>query len=233
MMSNHAATISTVQPVKPPVKKHFLPVYTLGEEIANAVTHGVGALLSIAGCAVLIVFAAFTGDPYQIVSASIFGASLILLFTMSTLYHSLTNEKAKYLFRVFDHSSIFLLIAGTYTPLTLVSLRGALGWTLFGIVWGSAVLGIVFNVISIDRFAKFSMISYLGSGWCIVFAILPLMRRLETGGLVFLVLGGICYTAGLLFYRKKEIRYMHSVWHLFVLAGAVLHYFCILFYVIG
>ncbi|MGI5958947.1 MAG: PAQR family membrane homeostasis protein TrhA [Massiliimalia sp.] len=228
-MSKYTNSTTTVTPFK----KHVLPIYTLGEEIANGVTHGLGALLSAAGCTLLIVFAAFTGDPYQIVSASVFGASLILLFTMSTLYHSLTNETAKYVFRIFDHSSIFILIAGTYTPLTLISLRGTLGWALFGIVWGCAALGIVFNAISVDRFAKLSMISYIGSGWCIIFAILPLMEKLETGGLVFLVIGGLCYTAGLLFYRKKEIRYMHSIWHVFVLAGAIMHYFCILFYVIG
>lgn len=212
--------------------KKALPVYTVGEEIANAITHGIGSLLSIAGCAVLIVFAAMTGDPWRVVSAAIFGGGLILLFSMSTLYHSLTNGTAKYLFRIFDHSSIFLLIAATYTPLTLVSLRGWVGWTIFGIVWGSAAAGIVLNAISIERFKVVSMVCYLASGWCIVAAILPLIHSMAPGGLLLLVLGGIAYTGGLLFYRKKEIRYMHSVWHVFVLIGAVFHYFCILFYVI-
>ncbi len=231
-MSNQTSTIKSTMIDSQKTTKHFLPVYTLGEEIANSVTHGIGALLAVAGCVILIVFAAFTGDPYKIVSASIFGASLIILFSMSTLYHSLTNPTAKYVFRIFDHTSIFILIAGTYTPLTLVTLRGVWGWSIFGIVWASAILGIVFNAISIERFKKFSMISYLASGWCIIAAIFPLIQRLDSTGVVFLVIGGVCYTGGLLFYSLNKIRYMHSIWHLFVLAGAIFHYFCILFYVI-
>ena len=231
-MPNQTSTIKSTLVQKKSAKKRFLPVYTLGEEIANSVTHGIGALLAVAGCVVLVVFAAFTGDPYKIVSSSIFGASLIILFLMSTLYHSLTNPTAKYVFRVFDHTSIFILIAGTYTPLTLVTLRGAWGWTIFGVVWASAVLGIVFNAISIERFKKFSMICYIASGWCIVAAIFPLVQKLSAAGIVFLVIGGVLYTGGLLFYSLNKIRYMHSIWHLFVLAGAIFHYFCILFYVI-
>ena len=215
-----------------PNKKRFLPFYTVGEEIANSVTHGLGSLLSIAGCAVIIVFAALTGDPFKIVSAAIFGAGLIIMFTMSTLYHSLTNEKAKFVFRVFDHTSIFILIAATYTPLTLVSLRGWIGWTIFGVVWGSAIVGIILNAVSVERFKVLSMVCYIASGWCVIAAIVPLIQRMESMGVALLVLGGIAYTGGLFFYRKKEIRYMHSVWHLFVLAGAVFHYFCILFYVV-
>ncbi|MBS1473901.1 MAG: hemolysin III family protein [Massilimaliae sp.] len=215
-----------------PNKKRFLPFYTVGEEIANSVTHGLGSLLSIAGCAVMIVFAALTGDPFKIVSAAIFGAGLIIMFTMSTLYHSLTNEKAKFVFRVFDHTSIFILIAATYTPLTLVSLRGWIGWTIFGVVWGSAIVGIILNAVSVERFKVLSMVCYIASGWCVIAAIVPLIQRMESMGVALLVLGGIAYTGGLFFYRKKEIRYMHSVWHLFVLAGAVFHYFCILFYVV-
>ncbi|WP_077532362.1 PAQR family membrane homeostasis protein TrhA [Massiliimalia massiliensis] len=215
-----------------PNKKRFLPFYTVGEEIANSVTHGLGSLLSIAGCAVIIVFAALTGDPFKIVSAAIFSAGLIIMFTMSTLYHSLTNEKAKFVFRVFDHTSIFILIAATYTPLTLVSLRGWIGWTIFGVVWGSAIVGIILNAVSVERFKVLSMVCYIASGWCVIAAIVPLTQRMESMGVALLVLGGIAYTGGLFFYRKKEIRYMHSVWHLFVLAGAVFHYFCILFYVV-
>ena len=215
-----------------PNKKRFLPFYTVGEEIANSVTHGLGSLLSIAGCAVMIVFAALTGDPFKIVSAAIFGAGLIIMFTMSTLYHSLTNEKAKFVFRVFDHTSIFILIAATYTPLTLVSLRGWIGWSIFGVVWGSAIVGIILNAVSVERFKVLSMVCYIASGWCVIAAIVPLIQRMESMGVALLVLGGIAYTGGLFFYRKKEIRYMHSVWHLFVLAGAVFHYFCILFYVV-
>lgn len=212
--------------------KRFLPSYTLGEEIANSVTHGIGALLAVAGCVLLIVFSAFAHDAYKVVSSAIFGASLIVMFTMSTMYHSLTNEKAKYVFRIFDHTSIFILIAGTYTPLTLVCLHGALGWSIFGVVWASAITGIVLNCISVERFKKFSMVCYLASGWCIIVAIYPLTKVLSGMGLLFLVLGGVCYTAGLIFYRMKQIRYMHSIWHVFVLAGAIFHFFCVLFYVV-
>ena len=189
-----------------PNKKRFLPFYTVGEEIANSVTHGLGSLLSIAGCAVIIVFAALTGDPFKIVSAAIFSAGLIIMFTMSTLYHSLTNEKAKFVFRVFDHTSIFILIAATYTPLTLVSLRGWIGWTIFGVVWGSAIVGIILNAVSVERFKVLSMVCYIASGWCVIAAIVPLTQRMESMGVALLVLGGIAYTGGLFFYRKKEIR---------------------------
>ncbi len=214
-----------------PDAKHRLIDYTLGEELFNAITHGVGAALAIAGTVVLLVAA---NGPWAVVSAAIYGASMILLFTMSCLYHSLTNPKAKYVMRVFDHTTIFLLIAGTYTPFTLVSLRADetwIAWTIFGVVWGSAVVGIVLNAISIERFKKVSMICYVASGWCIVAAIRPMTRVMEPGGLLLLFLGGVMYTGGIIFYALRR-RYMHSIWHLFVMAGAILHYFCILFYVI-
>ena len=206
--------------------------YTLGEELFNSISHGVGALGAIACCAVIVVFAALTRDPWKIVSASIYGACMILLFLFSTLYHSLTNATAKKVFRAFDHLGIFLLIAGSYTPITLVTLRGPLGWTLFGIVWGAAVLGIVFNSISVERFKKFSMIAYIATGWAVLLAIVPLVRSIALPGIVLMVVGGLMYTVGILFYKMKKIRYMHSVWHLFVLAGALFQYFAILFYVI-
>ena len=208
------------------------PIYTLGEEIANSVTHGVGALLAIAACVILIVTSAFTGDPYKIVSCSIYGASLIIMFAMSTLYHAITNEKAKFVFRIFDHTSIFILIAGTYTPIVLVTLRGALGWVIFGIVWTVTILGVVFNSISVERFKKFSLIAYIASGWCIVIAAVPFIRAIEPGGLLFILLGGLAYTLGIIFYKLKKVKYMHSLWHLFVLLGAILQYFCIQLYVI-
>ena len=146
---------------------------------------------------------------------------------------ALTNPTAKKVFRVFDHTSIFFLIAGTYTPFTLVTLRGWVGWTVFGVVWGVAVVGIVLNSISVERFKKISMVGYIASGWCVIAAIVPLVRRMALPGVILLILGGVFYTAGVLFYRKKGVRFMHAFWHFFVLAGAVLHYFCILFYVIG
>lgn len=206
--------------------------YTLGEEIFNAISHGTGALLSIAGCVILIVFSAIHGDAYSVVSSAIYGASLIILYTMSTLYHSITNVKAKKVFRILDHSTIFILIAGTYTPYTLVTLRGAVGWTIFGIVWGTAAFGIVLNAISIDRFKKISMVCYILMGWAIVAAVRPLYQNLSKGGLILLVAGGILYTVGIIFYAMKKYKYMHSVWHLFVVGGSVLHYFSILLYVI-
>lgn len=204
--------------------------YSVGEEISNSISHGIGAGMAVAGTVVLIVQA--VGDVWKVVSASIYGASMILLFTMSCLYHALTNAKAKRVLRIFDHTSIFVLIAGTYTPFTLVTLRGWIGWTLFGIVWGAAVLGITLNAVSIERFKRFSMICYIASGWCVVLAIVPMVRQLALPGLLLLFLGGIAYTAGTLFYRKKNLHYFHTIWHIFVFTGAILHYFCILFYVI-
>lgn len=204
--------------------------YTGGEEIANAITHGVGAALAVAGTVILIVSA--VGDAWKVVSSAIYGASMLVLFLMSCLYHALTNRTAKKVMRVFDHTSIFLLIAGTYTPFTLVTLRGWVGWTIFGMVWGCAVFGIVLNSISVERFKKISMVCYIASGWCVMIAIAPLVQKLAWPGVLLLVLGGVAYTAGILFYRKKSIRYFHTVWHVFVFVGALLHYFCILFYVI-
>lgn len=202
--------------------------YTLGEELFNAITHGIGALLSVAGCVILLVRCHQMGDSVAAVSSAIYGTTLIILYTMSTLYHALANEKAKAVFRVFDHVTIYLLIAGTYTPYTLACLGGALGWTLFGIVWAAAIVGIVFSSISLRRFQKLSMICYIAMGWVILIAIKPLWQVIGTLPMVFLVIGGVLYTGGVLFYRMKESRYMHSIWHLFVIAGSIFQYFSIL-----
>lgn len=202
--------------------------YTLGEELFNAITHGIGALLSVAGCVVLLVRCHQMGDGVAAVSSAIYGTTLIILYTMSTLYHALANEKAKAVFRVFDHVTIYLLIAGTYTPYTLACLGGALGWTLFGIVWAAAIVGIVFSSISLRRFQKLSMICYIAMGWVILIAIKPLWQVIGTLPVVFLVIGGVLYTGGVLFYQMKESRYMHSIWHLFVIAGSIFQYFSIL-----
>ncbi|MGN1480426.1 PAQR family membrane homeostasis protein TrhA [Porcipelethomonas sp.] len=201
--------------------------YTLGEEIFNSVSHGAGSLLAIAGTVVLIVFTAIYSDAWAVVSASIYGASLIILYTMSTLYHAITNNKAKTFFRIMDHDTIFLLIAGTYTPYTLVTLHGKLGWTLFGIVWGAAVLGIVLNSINLEKFKKLSMVCYVMMGWVIVFAAKPMIENLSVMSLVFLLIGGIFYTVGIVFYAVKKVRYFHSVWHLFTIAGSIFHYFSV------
>ena len=210
----------------------FVPQVSTAEELVNAITHGLGALLGIAGTAVAIVWAALYGNACSVVSASIYGGMLIILYTMSTLYHALTHKGAKYVFRIFDHCSIFLLIAGTYTPYTLVSLGGGLGWTIFGIIWGLTVLGIVLNSISIEKFKIFSAVTYIVMGWLIIVAIKPMMAVLETPALLLLLFGGIAYTVGFVFYALKNIRFMHGIWHLFVLAGSILHYFSILLYVL-
>lgn len=207
--------------------------YTLGEEIFNSVTHGVGGLLAIAGTAVLIVLAAIYSDAWGIVSSSIYGASLIILYTMSTLYHALTNRKAKTFFRIMDHDTIFLLIAGTYTPITLVPLRGALGWTLFGIVWGASVLGIVLNSIDLERFKKFSIVCYVAVGWVIVFAVKPMIQNCSPLSLWLLLIGGLCYTVGIVFYAIKTVKYFHSIWHIFTIAGSVFQYFSIMLMIMG
>ena len=168
------------------------------------------------------------GCGVAVVSSAIYGTTLIILYTMSTLYHALANEKAKAVFRVFDHVTIYLLIAGTYTPYTLACLGGAFGWTLFGIVWAAAIVGIVFSSISLRRFQKLSMICYIAMGWVILIAIKPLWQVIGTLPMVFLVIGGVLYTGGVLFYQMKESRYMHSIWHLFVIAGSIFQYFSIL-----
>lgn len=202
--------------------------YTLGEEIFNAVSHGAGGLLSIAGTVVLIVLFAVYSDAWSVISACVYGASLIILYTMSTLYHAITNEKAKKFFRVMDHNTIFFLIAGTYTPFTLVTLRGKLGWILFGIVWGSALIGIILNSIDLEKFRKPSVVCYILMGWVIIIAVKPMLNSLPGLSLVFLLLGGIFYTVGVIFYSLKKIKWFHSVWHLFTVAGSVLHYFSVL-----
>ncbi|MCL2873548.1 MAG: hemolysin III family protein [Defluviitaleaceae bacterium] len=205
--------------------------YTLGEEIFSSVAHGVGTVLAIAGASVLAVFAGLSRDPWVIVACAIYGLCLILLYTMSTLYHSFTNEKVKALFRIFDHCGVFLLIAGTYTPFTLVTLRGGVGWALFGAIWGAAIIGIILKSLNLEKFKRFSLICYLGMGWAIVFAFRPLVENMPTNGLILLALGGLFYTVGVIFYKMKKLKYAHSIWHLFVLAGSIVHYFCVLFYV--
>ena len=207
-----------------------LRIQTLGEEIANAVSHGVGSLLAIAACVIVIVKAAFTSSAIGVVSACIYGASLILLYTFSSLYHSLTNAKAKSVFRVFDHCSIFFLILGTYTPICLTMIKGGMGWTLFGINTFCTVVGIVFNSISLKKFAKPSLVLYILMGWSVLISIKRVIEVIPASGMTFLVIGGLFYTVGIIFYKLKSVKYMHFVWHLFVLGGSIMHYFFILFY---
>lgn len=210
-----------------------IPKYTLGEEITNAIVHGVGALLSIAALVLCVVFSAIHGNPYAVVSSCIYGTTLIILYTMSCLYHSFKINNAKRVFRIIDHCSIFLLIAGTYTPYTLVSLNETLGWVMFSIIWGSAIIGIILNAIDLKKFKKISMILYLAMGWAVIFTFKPLLRAIDMSGIYLLLAGGIIYTVGAIFYGiGKKYKYMHSIWHFFVLAGSILHFFSILLYVI-
>ncbi len=212
--------------------KTIAPRYSLGEEIANSVTHGVGLVLAIVGLAVLLAFASRLGNAWHVVSCSIFATTLILQYTFSTLYHSFQLPRAKSVMRVLDHSAIFLLIAGTYTPFMLVNLRGTWGWKLFGIVWTLALLGVLFQVSLLRRWQGFSLALYIGMGWVVVVTIKPMLVVIAPGGLILLLLGGLAYTSGVGFYLWKGLRYHHAIWHGFVLTGSILHFFAVLFYVI-
>lgn len=206
--------------------------YTKREEIVNAVTHGVGVLLSIAALVLLVVNASMNGNPWHIVSVSIYGTTMIFLYLSSTMVHGMPDGKWKDLFEIFDHAAIYLFIAGTYTPLLLVVLRGTLGWTLFGIVWGIAIFGVVFKVFFVKKFVVLSTVFYVLMGWIIVLAWNPLVTKLAFGGLVLLVVGGVLYSVGTIFYVWRSFTFHHAVWHLFVLAGSAMHFFTIFFYVI-
>ena len=197
------------------------------EEIINSITHGIGALLSIAALVVLIMVAGKNGDIWHLVSFSIYGFTLVLLYLSSTLYHSFSNPKFKNLFARFDHVSIFLLIAGTYTPILLTSLLGAWGWTLFAIIWTVALVGAVIRSIYLHRFRKLMVVFYLIMGWMFVLAGKQIYLNLPFESLTYLVLGGIAYSVGVIFYTWRNLPYSHGIWHLFVLAGSVLHFFAI------
>ncbi len=209
-----------------------LPRYTLREEIASSITHGVGVVLAIAGLAVLVAFATLHGNAWHIVGCSIFGAALILCFTTSTLYHSVQIERIKRTLRALDHAAIFLLIAGTYTPFLLVNLRGPWGWSLFAVIWGLTFAGIVLRLLLKGRRHGLVVSLYIAMGWIVVVAIQPMLERVGTGGLVLLAAGGLAYMAGVAFYKWRRLPYNHAIWHGFVLAGSALHFFSILFYVI-
>ena len=207
--------------------------YTVGEEIAHAVSHGIGAVLGIAGLAVLTVAAATRGGGAgDLVPCVVYGVAMVLMFTMSTLYHSFPWPRVKRVFRVLDHEMIFLMIAGSYTPLMLITLRGRLGWTLFGIVWGIAAAGMVFQGFFTGRYKGASTALYLLMGWICVFALKPLLANLPAAGVRGLVAGGLCYTLGAGVYLFKRVPYHHAAWHLMVLAGSACHYFAILWHVL-
>lgn len=202
--------------------------YTKSEEIVNAITHGLGLALSIAALVILVVFSALKGTPWHVVSFSIYGATLVILYLESTLYHSITNKKAKRIFRKFDHMSIYLLIAGTYTPFCLTVLRGYIGWTIFGIVWGCTILGVTLKAITIGKREWLSTLLYIMMGWLIIIAIKTLYITMPISGFVYLVLGGLAYTGGAYFFMKDKINFNHGIWHLFVLAGSIFHFFSVM-----
>ena len=213
-------------------KKVSLPNQSMGEEIANSITHGIGIALSIAALVLLVVFSSQRGDVWQIVSFSIYGATLVILYLFSTLYHSFRNKKVKFFFRLFDYASIYLLIAGTYTPVTLTILRGPLGWTVFGIIWGLAILGVVKQFVFFHKFHAFSVITYLIMGWLIVLVIKPLLSEVSFMFFMWTLIGGLSYTLGIIFFVWDKMPYNHSIWHLFVLGGSISHFFAFLFYLI-
>lgn len=204
----------------------------LKEETVNALTHGTGAALSLGGVALLVFMAAVRGDAWHIIGCSVYGTTLVLLFLSSTAYHGCRGPRLKHILRILDHASIYLLIAGTYTPFTLVNLRGAWGWSLFGVIWALALAGIVFQVFYVNRFRVLQVAVYIAMGWLVVVAVKPLLVSLPRSGLVWLLAGGLSYTFGVVFYAWKKVPYSHAVWHLFVLAGSICHYFAILFYVV-
>jgi hemolysin III len=209
------------------------PPVVVREEVANSVTHGLGLLASIIGGVVLVYLVAERGEAWHVVSAAVYGATLVSLYAASTLYHALKGTKARDVLRLLDHCAIYLLIAGTYTPITLVSLRGGWGWALFGTVWALAVAGIFFKVFATGRFGYLSTVAYVLMGWICIIALKPMLVLLSPGALALLAAGGVLYTAGTVFYSWERIPYSHAVWHLFVVAGSVCHYLAIALYVLA
>ena len=206
------------------------PQYTLTEELFHSVTHGIGAVLALVGLVALVLLAVRGGDAWRIVSFLIYGGSLTLLYFASTLYHGFQDKRLKRFFRHFDHLSIFLLIAGTYTPVTLISLRGAWGWTLFALIWGFAVSGIVYELLFLGRYKWITVTIYLVMGWLAIVAVKPMLTMVPRGLFWWLLAGGLCYTGGILFYIRKKMRYHHVLWHLFVLFGSACHFLGFFFY---
>ncbi len=205
--------------------------YTLGEELVNSISHGIGAGLGIAACVLCIIKAALSGNPWAVVSCSIFGATLILLYLNSTLYHALAKNKAKRVFRIIDHCSVFLLVAGTYTPYLFVSLHGAIGWVLFGIIWGLTAIGITLNIIDPDKYEIPSTLINVVTGWGIIFAYSPLKAAIGSSGIALLIIGGVVYTVGAVLYSiGDKVKYMHSIFHFFCIGGSILHFLSIYLY---
>lgn len=202
------------------------------EEFANSITHGVGLALSLTGLAVLLVLAFWKGTAWHVATFAVYGATLVLLYAASTAYHAARSPRRKRIFQILDHSSIYLLISGTYTPFTLILLRGGWGWTLFGLIWGLSLLGIVFKVFFLGRFPIFSTAMYLLMGWLVLIAAKPVLAKIPGSGILWLLAGGVAYTVGVMFYAWRRLPYHHAIWHVFVLAGSTCHYLAVLFYVL-
>ncbi len=205
--------------------------HRLGDIVANAITHGVGAIFAVAG-AIYLIARCMQGSKWLLVSCTVFAVTLVLVYLCSTLYHSLVRTRARHVFQVLDHAAIYLLIAGTYTPFTLVSLRGRVGWTLFGVVWGLALAGVTFKSFAVGRLAVASALVYLFQGWFVILAARPLIHAIGWHGVAWLGAGGLAYTLGIFFFALDRVPYFHAAWHVFVLAGSVTHYCAILFYVV-
>ncbi len=209
-----------------------LPPVVVREEVANSVTHGLGLLASLVGAFVLVSLSVEQGEAWYVVSASVYGGTLVALYAASTLYHALKGTRARNALRVLDHCAIYLLIAGTYTPVALVSMRGGWGWTLFGLAWAFAAIGIVFKILATGRYAVFSTVAYVLMGWLCIIAVKPMFVLLSPSALALLGAGGVLYTAGIFFYRSDRVPYSHAVWHLFIVAGSMCHYLAIALYVL-
>ncbi|MDI2585608.1 MULTISPECIES: hemolysin III family protein [unclassified Psychrobacillus] len=203
-------------------------IFSKREEIANAIIHGIGALLSIAALVILIVSSVTRGTAWHVVSFTLFGATMVLLYASSTLVHGFPAGRAKDFFEIMDHSAIYFFIAGTYTPFLFIAVKGTLGWTLFGIVWGLAIAGTVFKAFFVKRFLHTSTLLYVVMGWLMVFAWKPLLANVSTEGLIYLAIGGVLYTVGAVFYVWRGFTYHHAVWHVFVLAASILHFFAVM-----
>ena len=214
--------------IAPKNSKRINDFYTLGEEIANSITHGIGTALAIAGVTVLILLSAMQRDPTRIVSVSIFGGSLVLCYLASTLYHSFQQPRVKHIFRILDHAAIYLLIAGSYTPYLLIAIQGRLGWTMLLIVWTLAIIGITFKLFFIGKYEFMATLGYVAMGWLCVFAFREMIANIPPDGLRWLIAGGFSYTFGVIFFVWEKLPYNHAIWHLFVLAGSICHYFSVL-----
>lgn len=214
------------------VKDYHLITYSRAEELANSISHGVAAVMSLAGLVFLLVASVRTADPYRITSCAIYGSVLCLFYLVSTLYHSMRNQKARYVFRILDHAGIYLVIAGTYTPIALVSLRAGYGWVLFGVVWVLALAGIIFKSFMTHKLAFVAPIFYIVLGWLIVIDMTEVLAMIPHRGVAWLVAGGLSYSFGILFYAVDRIPFNHAIWHLFVMVGSLCHYLAILWYVV-